>query len=230
VNPTKHTPVILEARDLGRYAAATDTWLLRDVSLDICAGERLVIVGPSGSGKTLLLRCLAYLDPLDAGTLRWKDATLTRHTVPLFRSHVVYLHQRPALVEGTVADNLQYPFSFAIHKDRRFDEQRVIGWLRSLGRQPEFLEKSSRDLSGGEAQITALLRAMQLEPAVLLLDEPTAALDQAATQAVEQCALQWCREDVQRRTVVWVSHNQEQAARMADRVITLDAGRIVSGA
>jgi putative ABC transport system ATP-binding protein len=225
-----HSQAILEARDLGRFAAAIDTWLLRDVSLDIRAGERLVIVGPSGSGKTLLLRCLAYLDPLDAGTLRWKGATLSRHTVPLFRSHVVYLHQRPALVEGTVTDNLKYPFSFAIHKDRRFDEQRMIGWLQSLGRPPAFLQKANRDLSGGEAQITALLRAMQLEPDVLLLDEPTAALDQAATQAVEQCTLQWCREDVQRRTVVWVSHNQEQASRMADRIITMDAGRIVSGA
>ncbi|MHB8972028.1 MAG: ABC transporter ATP-binding protein [Pirellulaceae bacterium] len=225
-----HTQPILAARDLGRYTAATDTWLLRDVSLDICAGERLVVVGPSGSGKTLLLRCLACLDPLDAGTLRWEGKAIARHAVPLFRSHVVYLHQRPALVEGTVADNLKYPFSFAIHKDRRFDEPRVIAWLRSLGRPPEFLEKSTRDLSGGEAQITALLRAMQLEPAVLLLDEPTAALDQAATEAVEQCALQWCREDGQRRTVVWVSHNQEQAARIADRVITLDAGRIVTGA
>jgi putative ABC transport system ATP-binding protein len=221
---------ILAARDLGRFAAATDTWLLRNVSLEIRAGERLVIVGPSGSGKTLLLRCLAYLDPLEEGTLRWKGAAISRHLVPRFRSHVVYLHQRPSLVEGTVAENLKYPFSFAIHKGRQFDEQRVVGWLQSLGRPPEFLRKASRDLSGGEAQITALLRAMQLEPDVLLLDEPTAALDQAATQAVEQCAMQWCREDEQQRTVVWVSHNQEQAARMADRVITMDAGRIVSGA
>jgi putative ABC transport system ATP-binding protein len=221
---------ILAAHDLGRFAAATDTWLLRNVSLEVHAGERLVIVGPSGSGKTLLLRCLAFLDPLEEGTLRWKGANISRHEVPLFRSHVVYLHQRPSLVEGTVADNLKYPFSFAIHRGRRFDEQRVVRWLQSLGRPPDFLQKASRDLSGGEAQITALLRAMQLEPDVLLLDEPTAALDQAATQAVEQCTTQWCRENEPQRTVVWVSHNQEQAARMADRIVTMDAGRIVSGA
>ncbi|MHB0960667.1 MAG: ABC transporter ATP-binding protein [Pirellulaceae bacterium] len=225
-----HTSPILEACGLGRHAATNDTWLLRDVSLDVCAGERLVIVGPSGSGKTLLLRCLAYLDPWDEGSLRWTGTPLSRHLVPLFRSRVVYLHQRPSLVEGTVADNLKFPLSFAVHQGRRFDEARVVDWLQSLGRPPEFLEKSSRDLSGGEAQITALLRAMQLEPDVLLLDEPTAALDQTATQGVEQCALQWCREAAQRRTIVWVSHDQEQAARVANRVITIHAGRLVSGA
>ena len=113
---------------------------------------------PRGAARPSCLRCLAFLDPLEEGTLRWKGATISRHQVPLFRSHVVYLHQRPSLVEGTVADNLKYPFSFAIHRGRRFDEQRVVGWLQSLGRPPEFLQKASRDLSGGEAQITALLR------------------------------------------------------------------------
>jgi putative ABC transport system ATP-binding protein len=148
----------------------------------------------------------------------------------VFRSHVIYLHQRPSLIEGTVAENLKYPFSFSVHSQRRFDEAQVTQWLRLLGRAPDFLRKSSRDLSGGEAQLTALLRAMQLEPEVLLLDEPTAALDPASSQAVEGCVIQWFRQAAQQRTIVWVSHNEQQAARMADRLIHMDAGRIVHGA
>jgi len=221
---------ILEARELGRYVPATNKWLLQHVSLEVAAGERIVVVGPSGSGKTLLLRSLAWLDPLDAGTLYWRGRAVTRHVVPRFRSRVVYLHQRPALIAGTVAENLQSPFQFSVHRSRRFDAAQIEHWLRVLRREPDFLQKSSRDLSGGEAQITALLRAMQLTPDVLLLDEPTAALDPASAQGVEQCVSQWFQEAPQQRTIVWVSHDQEQAARMADRQLVMAAGRIVQGA
>jgi putative ABC transport system ATP-binding protein len=224
-----HGNHILEALDLGRCVPATDRWLLRHVSLEVEAGERIVIVGPSGSGKTLLLRSLAFLDPLDAGAVHWRGAAISRHAVPVFRSHVIYLHQRPSLIEGTVSENLKYPFSLAVHRERRFDDTQINQWLQLLGRDPDFLQKASRDLSGGEAQITALLRAMQLEPDVLLLDEPTAALDPASSQAVEGCVIQWFRQAARQRTIVWVSHNEQQAARMADRLIHMDAGRIVHG-
>ncbi len=185
---------ILEARNIGRATADGQNWLIRGISLAIRPGDRLALVGPSGSGKTVLLRALALLDPLDAGELLWRDRSVTRELVPQFRSRIVYLHQRPALIEGTVEDNLRYPFGFAVHKQRRYDGERIKLWLGMLGRTPDFLQKASRDLSGGELQITALLRAMQLEPDVLLLDEPTAALDHAATLAVQQCVEQWQRE------------------------------------
>ncbi len=221
---------ILETIELGRRAPGPGRWLLRDLSLRIDAGERVIVVGPTGSGKTLLLRSLALLDPLDAGQLRWQGAPVPRQRLPEFRSRVLYLHQRPALIEGTVLENLKYPFSFAVHRRRQFDAMQAERWLRSLGRDTEFLTKSNRDLSGGEAQITALLRAMQLDPEVLLLDEPTAALDPDAVHAVEQCVMQWCQESPRARTIVWVSHNPEQAARMADRVVRMEAGQFVGGA
>jgi putative ABC transport system ATP-binding protein len=220
---------IVDARELGRYDAATDTWLLRRASLSVEAGARIVVTGPSGSGKTLLLRALAWLDPLDEGELRWHGQPLAPSTVPSFRSHVIYLHQRPALIEGTVADNLKYPFTLALHGKRRFHEDRARSYLASLERSAEFLQKLGRDLSGGEAQITALLRAVQLEPEVLLLDEPTAALDPAATRAVEQCVDQWFREAPRQRAIVWVSHDRDQAARVADRVIAMEAGTVSVG-
>jgi putative ABC transport system ATP-binding protein len=218
---------LLAARDAGRFASDVNRWLLDGVTIDVDSGERLVIVGPSGSGKTLLLRALAYLDPWDRGHLLWNGTELTRKTVPLFRSQVIYLHQRPALQEGTVLENLQFPFTLAVHQSRQFAAPRIRQWLESLHRPQEFLTKQSRDLSGGEAQLVALLRAIQLDPAVLLLDEPTAALDPEMAEAVESCVVQWHREDMARRAVVWVSHNREQAERMADRRVVMDAGRIV---
>lgn len=223
-------PPRLEAIQIGRRAPATGTWLLRDVSLALRAGERVVVAGPTGSGKTLLLRSLALLDRLDAGQVRWRGAAVCHHRVPTFRSRVICLQQRPALVEGTVLDNLRYPFTLAVHRERQFDGVRVTEWLQALGRDAEFLQKSNRDLSGGEAQITALLRAMQLQPEILLLDEPTAALDADTVQAMEQCVTRWFQELPQERTIVWVSHSQGQATRMADRLIRMEDGRIVAGA
>jgi len=224
-----HAP-LLEAIKIGRYAAETQRWLLRDVSLALAAGQRVVLVGPTGSGKTLLLRALAMLDPLEEGEVRWHGTTVSRQDLPQFRGRVMYLHQRPALREGTVLDNLQYPFSLSVHRQRQFDAVRIRHLLESLGRQADFLHKTKHDLSGGEAQITALLRALQLDPQVLLLDEPTAALDAATVTALEQCVVQWFRERPDERTIVWVSHSQDQAARIADRQVRLDAGQIREGA
>jgi len=173
---------MLQAKGIRRRSAARI--LLDDISIEIDAGDQLAIVGPTGSGKTLLLRSLALLDPLDAGEICWRGQLVRGNDLPKFRSRVIYLHQRPALLEGTVEDNLRQPLSLRLHKDKRFSRARIVQLLESLGRDASFLAKQQRDLSGGESQLTALLRAIQLDPNVLLLDEPTAALDAAATEVV----------------------------------------------
>ena len=222
---TSTSPPLLDARGLGRRHPNGDDWLLREVSLTIRPGERLAIAGPSAAGKTLLLRALALLDHLDAGQLVWRGKPIAPADVPEFRRQVIYLHQRPALFEGTVVENLRQPFSLRVHRGRRFDRDWIISRLCSVGRNADFLEGFTRDLSGGEAQIVALLRALQLTPRVLLLDEPTAALDSETAQAAEQLVADWLAEDAARATV-WVSHNLEQARRVADRRVRLVAGRI----
>src|SRR5205807_6803377 len=136
-------------------------------------------------------RALAWLDRLDEGEIRWRSQPLRGDLIPAYRSRVIYLHQRPALFEGTVEDNLRLPFSLKAHRAGRFDRARAVARLAGLGRDPSFLDKSHRDLSGGEAQITALVRALQLDPDVLLLDEPTAALDGTAARAVERLLEHW---------------------------------------
>lgn len=214
---------MLESARLGRKAGRD--WLLKDVSFSVQEGQRLAVVGPSGSGKTLLLRSLALLAPVDAGDIRWWGKPVRGNIIPGYRSRIVYLHQQPALMEGTVEENLRLPFSLHVHRDKVFEPDRIVALLSSLGRNATFLSKQQRDLSGGEAQLTALLRAMQLDPDVLLLDEPTAALDPAATDMVEMLVSNWC-DQKNRRGTIWVTHDHQQAQRVSTRVLHIKAGRL----
>jgi len=217
---------LLEARGIGRRAE-DGAWLLEDVSLAVAPGERVAVVGSSGAGKSLLLRALARLDPIQAGEVLWRGQPVVAEEVPGFRARAIYLHQRAVLFEGSVEENIRVPLSLAIHSGREWDEGRAAARLESLGREPRFLDKPARDLSGGEAQIVAFLRAIQLDPEVLLLDEPTAALDQDAVRSIEGLVRSWHAERGG-RGLVWVGHDREQAGRMADREVRLDAGRRVA--
>jgi putative ABC transport system ATP-binding protein len=222
--PSTDTLPLLTAGGIGRRVVAS--WLLDHVSLNIARGDRISLVGPSGSGKTLLLRALALLDPLDTGEILWCGRRLRGHEVPYFRSRVMYLHQRPSLLEGTVELNLRQPFSLAVHRDKVFARERITAILAALGRDASFLLKQQSDLSGGEAQLTSLLRAIQLDPDLLLLDEPTSALDSASTAAVESLVASWYEERPEERAIVWVSHDLDQAHRVSSTVRLLRDGRI----
>lgn len=214
---------------LGRRKPGSGDWLLRGVCLEVRPGDRLAIIGPSGAGKTVLLRAIAMLDPIEEGTIRLRGRAIAREAIPTYRSEVVYLHQRPALLDGSVATNLEHPYSLKVHRAKRFDRDRIVDLLGGLGRGEVFLGKSSRDLSGGEAQIVALLRAIQLDPAVLLLDEPTASLDQGATRSIEGLIRRWLGEDSEGRAIVWISHDPEQARRVSTRSLAMQSGRLGPG-
>jgi putative ABC transport system ATP-binding protein len=217
---------VVEAKGIGRRDPKGEGWLIRDVSLAIHPGDRLAVLGPTGAGKTVLLRALALLDPLDTGSIQWRGQAVRSDAVPGYRAQVVYLHQRPALFEGSVEDNLRHPWTLRAHRGHRFDRERAVEFLESLGRPTSFLEKSSRDLSGGEAQVVAMLRAVQLDPAVLLLDEPTASLDKATAGDIEEWLDRWFAAGRGGRSLVWVSHDLDQAGRVADRRLHMRAGRL----
>jgi len=203
-----------------------EAWLLREASLAVAAGERVALMGPSGSGKTLLLRAMALLDPFDDGEILWHGRRVPDREVPAFRSRVVYLQQRPDLPEGSVEQILRQPYSLAVHRGRQFDPRPIRSHLEKLKRDAKLLTRRSGDLSGGEAQLVALLRAVQLEPDVLLLDEPTSALDPQSAAAVETLVDSWAKRQPGRRSVVWVTHDPQQARRVADVVRQIRAGEI----
>lgn len=220
---------MLRACGLGRRKPGGEDWLLRGICLEVRPGDRLALTGPSGSGKTVLLRALAALDPHDEGSLEWEGGPLHGEAIPAYRKEVIYLHQRPALFEGDVEDNLRQPFALAAHRGKRFDRSRVVDFLRALKRDESFLEKPTRDLSGGEAQIVALLRCIQLDPRILLLDEPTASLDRSTAEAAEALLHRWQSEGSAGRTLIWVSHDLDQSRRVSDRRLRIHLGRLGTG-
>jgi putative ABC transport system ATP-binding protein len=217
---------VLKACGLGRRRKDSQDWLLREVCISICPGDRLSVVGPTGAGKTLLLRALALLDPVDHGEIEWKSQLVSGHAVPGYRREVIYLHQRPTLFDGSVEANLRRPFALKLHQGHKFSVSRISELLERIGRPVSFLTKRARDLSGGEAQIVALLRAIQLDPSILLLDEPTASLDLDTATAIELLVAQWISQANSSRAFLWVSHDLDQVRRVADRCLRMQNGKL----
>lgn len=192
--------------------------VLRDVSAAIPSGTTAV-VGPSGSGKSTLLRLLNRLVDPDSGTVSYRDRPLTDYDPLELRREVSLVPQLPALAEGSVADNLEYAARLA---ERDGDPGRC---LRLAGLDDAFADRDAARLSVGEQQRAMLARSLAQRPEVLLLDEPTAALDEAARDAVEGTLAHLRREiDV---SIVLVSHDPAQARRLGDWVLRLAGGGLV---
>ncbi len=225
MEPGQTTPR-LQAQDLGCRLPGHEEWLFRQLQLTIEPGARMALLGPNGAGKTVLLHALALLIGCDEGQLLWRGKRVERAGVPAFRAAVIYLHQTPIFSAGTVEENLRQPFQLRVHQGRQFDRRRLEPWFEQSGWNPRLWEQSARELSGGERQVVALLRAMQLDPAILLLDEPTAALDPATTRAIEDLVIGWQAACPDQRAYLWVSHSADQVARIADRGLRLADGRL----
>lgn len=221
--------IILHAKDMGRCLSETGTWLYRNIDLTITAGITTSIIGRTGSGKSALLRGLIGLDRLDEGTIHWRGEPLDAARVPGMRRDIIYLHQTPAFVPGTVGDNLMLPYRFVSRGDRIFHQKLIAEYLNALELGSDFLGKAVSSLSGGERQIVALLRAIQLEPSVLLLDEPTGSLDTLTKATVETMVTNWYEMDTTSRSYIWISHDESQARRLGDRLFTICDGELLEG-
>jgi putative ABC transport system ATP-binding protein len=178
------------------------------------------LFGPSGSGKSTTLRLLDRLIDPDAGRVLYEGGDVREREVLGLRREVCLVPQLPALVEGTVGDNVAYGPRLIGHS---FDPRRS---LELAGLDPSFASRPADRLSVGEQQRVMLARALALEPAVLLLDEPTSALDARATAAVEGTL-----EELRKRTsisIVLVTHSEDQARRLAEWIVRIDEGRAVA--
>jgi NitT/TauT family transport system ATP-binding protein len=188
---------------------------LQDVSFDVAAGEFVCLVGPSGCGKSTILNMLAGLDSPTVGRVR-VDGRPIEGPGP----DRAVLFQEPALFPWlTVLDNVEFALEL-VGVDRKDRRDRAMEWLGKvhLGR---FAASHPHELSGGMRQRAALARALACDPAVVLADEPFAALD-AQTREILQDELQRVWEET-RKTFVFVTHNVREAVFLADRVIVMSA-------
>lgn len=171
------------------------------------------VAGPSGSGKSTLLRLLNRLAEPDSGRILLRGEDVRERDARELRREVCLVPQLPALVPGTVAENIAFAASFA---ERKADASKL---LRLAGLGPDYAGRDGSRLSVGEQQRVMLARALALEPSVLLLDEPTSALDESARDAVES-ALHGLRERSALSLVI-VTHDPAQAERLADHVVRM---------
>ncbi|MFM2275452.1 MAG: hypothetical protein RL211_1324 [Pseudomonadota bacterium] len=198
---------------------------LRDVSLDIDSGELVALLGPSGCGKTTLLRIIAGLETADQGHIAFagEDATdvhvRDRKVGFVFQHYALFRHM-------TVFENVAFGLRVKPKDQRPSDAQikKKVHDLLSLVQLDWLADRFPAQLSGGQRQRIALARALAVEPKVLLLDEPFGALDAKVRKELRR----WLRRlhDELHVTSVFVTHDQEEALEVADRVVLMNSGRI----
>lgn len=191
-------------------------------SLDVAAGETLVIVGPNGAGKSTLLYALAGLRPPATGRLVFRGEPVSPPTALWYRRRLAVVMQAPLLLDTSVARNVEVGLIFR-RLSRAERRARVERWLRRLG-IAHLRDRPAHALSGGEAQRVALARALATEPDLLFLDEPFAALDTPTRQRLLDELFELLRETGQ--TTIMVTHDRNEALVLADRVAVMLAGRI----
>ncbi|MGD1880543.1 MAG: ATP-binding cassette domain-containing protein [Kiloniellaceae bacterium] len=182
---------------------------LEPTSFQLATGECIALRGPSGAGKTLLLRALADLDPSD-GEVRLDGTLREKIPAPTWRRRVGYVTAEPGWWSERLGDHFQ-------------DWEAQAGPARRLKISPDAAQRRVSQLSTGERQRLALLRALEHRPEVLLLDEPTGPLDEESTAAVESLLRE--KQD-NGLALLWVTHDKRQAARVATRRFWIDAGRL----
>jgi ABC-type iron transport system FetAB ATPase subunit len=198
--------------------------ILDGASILVRPGEAVAIEGPSGSGKSTLARTLASLLDPDAGSVLLGGRDSREIPAGEFRTRVAFLAQQPAMFEGSVLDNLGT--GPRLH-GKSFDAARARELVRAVGLDEEILAREGRTLSGGEKQRVALARALANGPEVLLLDEPTAALDPDAGERIVALL-----RDLQARglSMVLVTHVEAHARALHGTLYRCERGRLLAAA
>lgn len=215
--PLKAAP-ILPLTAHGLVYEAGGRRLIDGLDLEVPPGTLTAILGPNGAGKSLLLRLLHGLIQPTTGEIlfagRAADAAIRRRQAMVF--------QKPVLLRRSTSANINYALRL-VRRPAAARRQQLL----ELGGLAHLADTPARRLSGGEQQRLALVRALALEPDILLLDEPTASLDPAASLAVERLILE---ARAQGATILLVTHDRGQAQRLADTVVLLHHGRVAEQA
>jgi len=195
---------------------------LKIAALEIKHGETLAVVGPNGAGKSTFLLALAHLLKPVRGEITFHKKLLKEWDDIEYRRKIAFVFQDPLLMDMSVRDNIALGLKFRkAHKDEI--EARVNRWAKAMG-VDQLLERRAGQLSGGEAQRVSLARAFVLDPELLLMDEPFAAVDPPTRAQLLKDLSKLLSHD--HRTTIFVTHNLKEAAQMGGRVAVLIGGEL----
>jgi len=195
--------------------------LLRDVSFAVSIGEAVGLRGPSGCGKSTLLKTIAGLMVPMAGRIEFGQSATGSAEIARYRSRILYVSQQPIFVEASVRENLMRPFRYHANRETPWDDGKAEALVESLRLDVSVLNESADALSVGQGQRVALVRALLLNPSILLLDEPTSALDAQSREAVEAHLLTGL--ETSNFGIVLVSHDGDQVERLGGSEIDLSS-------
>lgn len=211
---------MIEIRDLLIRRNGRD--VLQADSLDIQRGETLAVVGPNGSGKSTLLLALAHLLRPARGEIRFDGKSVKQWNDIEYRRKISFVFQAPLLMDMTVEQNVGLGLKF--RGVSREETHRQVGrWVKALGIE-SLAKRRASQLSGGEAQRVSLARAFVLEPELLLLDEPFAALDPPTHAKLLEDLSNILKVD--HKTAVFVTHNLNEAAKLSHRIAVIVGGML----
>jgi ABC-type polar amino acid transport system ATPase subunit len=200
--------------------------VLADVSLEVAAGEVIVVCGPSGSGKSTLIRCVNRLEPVQKGEIRVYGESITGPDVNLarLRAEVGMVFQSFNLFPHmTAIENIMLA-PMKVKRAPRADAEKTARDLLARVRIPDRADSYPANLSGGQQQRVAIARALAMQPKIMLFDEPTSALDPEMINEVLDVMTDLARDGM---TMIVVTHEMGFARRVAHRVVFMDGGQIV---
>ncbi len=220
------TGKIIEVKNLKKHYNKGQVKALDGVTASIDAGEVVVVIGPSGSGKSTLLRSLNLLEIPTEGTITFKDVDITNPKVNIneHRQKMGMVFQHFNLFPlKSVIDNMTLAPTQLLKKSKAEAEEKARNLLKRVGLEDRASAYPSQ-LSGGQKQRVAIVRALCMEPEVMLFDEPTSALDPEMVGEVLEVMKSLAKEGM---TMVVVTHEMGFAREVADRVIFMDEGKIL---
>ena len=215
---------IIQIRNVHKYFGKTHA--LNDVSMDVQAGEVLVIIGPSGSGKSTLLRTINHLETVNSGEIVVDGIQLTHKSTDInaVRAEVGMVFQQFNLFPHLTARQNITLAQRIVRKRREDEANRVAGELLERVGIPEKADSFPGQLSGGQQQRVAIARALAMDPKIMLFDEPTSALDPEMIKEVLEVMMDLARSGM---TMLCVTHEMGFARAAAQRIVFMDEGKIV---
>ncbi|MDT0703553.1 ABC transporter ATP-binding protein [Mammaliicoccus sciuri] len=195
--------------------------ILKGVTGDIYKGKLTSIIGPSGAGKSTLLSLINLLKSSTSGEILIDQQSIQTYNPMELRRKVQLVSQEATMIKGTVKDNLELPL---ILQNKKMTDEEAKYYLKIVDLPETFLNKNSKELSGGEKQKLSLARSLVNKPKVILLDEVTSALDRNSKRAIEQLLQKIIKEH--EVTMIWITHDINQAFRMSDYIWVMINGEV----